>query len=1540
MTLNTFICIVNIIYAIKFIYEKYSTVNFIIALSKYKYFLLFVLITVTKFQNNILFILQLFNPFSVYIPYLLLFIFTIYYGILPENGAFTPKPLYKQLLFRFSNRYKTYFKKFKYHFTNFQINTLLGYHYVKMKLSSKFGDKLKNVSKYSIVIFFVGVVLAMTLVASKFDNEIMRSYFSAVDKTRKVETQGPFRDRWIQLSKYIKLGLAGCNSDLLKLVIYLLIIAYQQTETEIILDKAHLIASYMPDINIELLLKKNRVVLVSLFMKSTEEVVDIIDRCVDSGNILDTLLNRNTPTSILFDKIDVLFAENKCHTTLPKYSFKCTYFEQVDVIIAQQYVDEIDVLLRKGKDFDYKTSALLSYKKKLKDMIFDYEFKEQTSGTHPTPIGIMVSGPPKTCKSYVMSWIGNIIADIYEVPSSIDFDSIIYHKNPADAYFSNKTNNHTMLFIDDIGAHKGNDNPLYSELLRIMSPHTSKLNMPDLPSKGKTHDNFMAVICSTNSHLGGCYPYLNNPGAFMRRFISLKPHVKPQYRLGGDNTVDDSKIPPGTNTEDIIEIEIFVPDQVATTTFSERALINPINNSTRFSLGDAESRLRSMFLRQLEKQSVYNSNISDIRRLKCNICSNFCCICNSDSLNQIVPQSPFDTTSRVFNLVLTNFLSEHYVDPINEFVHLAMGIAVVMLFFKTFFGSKDDVSKAVNSNSDDIETLDSLVNESRVNSNNRSVDYWAKSQQVEPLLYNVYKDHRFVNVNDLKAIVNKNLYILSVYDSSKDKKLTFPLLAVRDSYYLTYGHWLQKLVSKKIPNIKAELMSTTNFGSVNPSREVVLDLVEDVDVCVNKDFGLVRILGPSCKDITRHFPKESFEFFGDATLLMWDPQIDEEYKRRDVTYPVRVTNQLTKTDFGRRLHKADPTIPEYDNAYSGVVAEKTFTKGCCGSVAITSLHSNTVSALILGLHTFGSTDGLMGGGVIVYQKDISSAITRLSAKLGSAYQLPPCIFDFPYQIIGTVPEVSMTNLSPKSSLRKLQGVGEINGTIEGYYPSTFRSMVVPQLFKDVVIDNCIEKEIPRYAPVLQRKVIDGKYVDPFLTNLEYMVQPKNLFSSHEILMSYRSYLTRYNELKFKIAPLSVLEGINGNKRKFINCLVMSTGTGIGTKGIKSDHFEQILDKQGNHIRYEFKSEEQEIFDKLLAEYTDGKVRVPIWQACLKDEPVKLKKKYATRLFSCAPYMYNIIMRMYILPILDIVQSNPFRFESAVGVNCFSTEWDNLFTYLGGKLDAPDSVNTKNIIAGDYKKFDKLMAAELVFAHTCTLLKIAEIGGYSNEQLLITRNILYGVVFPLTSVNGDLIQLYCTNPAGSPITVSVNSGCNSIYTRIAYYRHMKHIKYFNKHVNLITYGDDNVMKVEKDCTFNFAVMQEMLAKSGVEYTDPEKREGYKYDYMSLAEVSFLKRSFTLDVKSQFVRCPLDRSSLQRMMQYRLIKSSQNPIFVYKSMLDSYFYELYQYGQEEYNKQKNLVDKYIINPDGGLPLSNYIIKDYSQISDLVGREISRD
>lgn len=332
-------------------------------------------------------------------------------------------------------------------------------------------------------------------------------------------------------------------------------------------------------------------------------------------------------------------------------------------------------------------------------------------------------------------------------------------------------------------------------------------------------------------------------------------------------------------------------------------------------------------------------------------------------------------------------------------------------------------------------------------------------------------------------------------------------------------------------------------------------------------------------------------------------------------------------------------------------------------------------------------------------------------------------------------------------------------------------------------------------------------------------------------------------------------------------------------------------------------------------YVEGRRAYPVFTAHLKDEATSFAKieKKKTRVFTGAPIDFSIVGRKKLLSFVRLLQKNKLIFEAAPGTVTQSKEWTHFYQYL-------TQHGEKKLVAGDYGKFDKRMLARFILMAFEVIIEVHRSAGFSEDELQEIRCIGTDIAFPVCNFQGDIIEFFGTNPSGHPFTVVVNSLVNSLYMRYAYcmLNPIKTSWDFRQNVALLTYGDDNVMGVSHTVPwFNHTAIQEVLASIGVEYTMADK-EAASVPYISIDEVSFLKRKWRWETELNAYAAPLEVDSIQKSLT---VWVPSRTIDKYKQMVDvitSANNEFFFHGRELFEKRRSFFQRVLQQE----PYSHYV------------------
>jgi hypothetical protein len=365
--------------------------------------------------------------------------------------------------------------------------------------------------------------------------------------------------------------------------------------------------------------------------------------------------------------------------------------------------------------------------------------------------------------------------------------------------------------------------------------------------------------------------------------------------------------------------------------------------------------------------------------------------------------------------------------------------------------------------------------------------------------------------------------------------------------------------------------------------------------------------------------------------------------------------------------------------------------------------------------------------------------------------------------------------------------------------------------------------------------------------------------------------------------------------KFIDKMNRQTSMGFPYRKAKINYLLSREPDEVWHDAVEFTPEVMDEVRRIEECYAKGERVMPVFVASLKDEPLPQEKIdiKKTRVFMGAPAPWSFVVRKHLLSFIRVFQRNPFIFEAAPGVNCKSHQWGEFYGYL-------TKHGKDRMIAGDYSKFDKRMDPMMILAAFQVIGRV--IGQSTSDPMrqLFLQCIAEDIAYPLADVQGDFVEFFGSNPSGQPLTVIINCICNSLYMRMAYSKLSPagNANDFQENVSLLTYGDDNAMGVSPAISFfDHTTIQEVLAHFGVVYTMADKH-AVSVPFLPIEKISFLKRTWRWDSEAQAFLCPLDWTSLDKMLTSGIASDAVCAEEQAAMVIASAMSEFWQYGRKTF------------------------------------------
>lgn len=1137
-------------------------------------------------------------------------------------------------------------------------------------------------------------------------------------------------------------------------------------------------------------------------------------------------------------------------------------------------------------------------------------------------------------------------------------DEFKYVKNPVSKYWDNFRTNMWCLIQDDIGfmkpsiAASGGD-PTCMETIQINNNVAFTPDQASLELKGKMPLRCELVIGTTNTENLNAYHYFGCPSAFQRRYpYILEVKVKDEYKnelnmLDADKTMSIRDIEDSYPDYWLWTVKRVKPRSVHTThqTLAETEIVHE-----NVGLRDFLVWYNKTIDKHHEDQKITGNSVDRIKQVElCPLCclpSQFCeCSLQMDINNFNVMCFFFLFISFVKNLFYSyapyvgltksrsdfltypfyfswfyikcsfvrmlpncmhkrlhqyntwlNYNFEYYVRKYphdywkslgiqtcyklsqpNTIMNIIYVLGVILTLWK-LCKTKDKI--------DVVEQKISVVAEQIVPVQQSDVNLGTQPKPMAEEPNNVWYNDSFdlhqmdlgqlslgwnsLSLEQIHTRLSFNCVSLSIKVSDTTFRRT-SAFCVNGQFYLINSHFFKDIMG----DAELTVYYQAEKQGVNPNIKLLIN-TSTVFYKPNSDICLVELRGlPPRANFIDLFCKESF-----------NAKFNGHYLRRsydgDVT--AKSVNRI-------REQKAqyDQHTDCYIDAWHGIT-----NSGCnvgdCGSILVIK---SGMGPVILGIHYLGNPNINMVCAVKVTQEFLTGAIAQMTDLVIQGKHVD---VDAP-----SVP-VSVVDLHKKSAFRYLnEGSAMVCG-----------SLTLPRAHGKSRVENTPMNEF------LSNYGYETKYTQPDLVSwkpwhlaAKEMVNPANQFKPSilvECVQAFSNDIIRLipaHIIKETVQVYDHFTAINGAAGvTFVDKLNRNTSMGHPYNRSKRFYIKPIEVQGENLDPVDFN---QEILDQIAnieKNYRDGYRNNPIFRGNLKDEAVTELKSVLgkTRVFAGAPVAWSVVNRKYTLSLIRLIQSNQYIFECACGIICQSKEWDNMRHYL-------TQHGEDRLVAGDFEKFDKRMCAELIQSAFDILINICKSSGnYETDDLKVLRGIAIDTSFAWMNFNGDLVSFFGSNPSGHPLTVIINSLVNSLYMRYCFISITgKKASEFKDFVNLMTYGDDNIMNVSKEISkFNHTTIQKCLKEVGVGYTMADKNAP-SIPFINISDCSFLKRRWRFDRQFGGYVAPLEHDSIEKMLmtwvKSKTISSEEQCVAVISSAVMEYAF----YGELVFNDKVYILKK---------------------------------
>jgi hypothetical protein len=1127
-----------------------------------------------------------------------------------------------------------------------------------------------------------------------------------------------------------------------------------------------------------------------------------------------------------------------------------------------------------------------------------------------------------------------------------------FTRNPLDEYWSGYQSSCWCVQYDDIAAMNpelGLEDPTTREVLYVGNNVTFITPQADLPDKGKIPFMSELILASSNSMDLNMHHYYQNPGAALRRFgFPIHVEIKPEY-ASSEGFLDKRKAIPPTDgslpnfwifslmkyepymngTRQMAKLVPAVNDQGIPLKYTDTATFMAVFIRTVEAHKRAQVQAKNAYCREItvcKKCALPASNCTCIAEQAATFSeefeecewswtadetywytvwhyiSTFCIfywihavfafiginLMSYDLIYRMVVYCLSNSYVRwVFWRLCDYFLPQRTavrvigwtIEHRRNLVHFSLfitGAATLMSMYSAYslFNPRDETEEQGTRQSTGKPIV---VKEKEKENVWHATNYECTTQDVPLASTSLVGADR----SKLTDMLSNNVCFITMQYDDNTEHYSQMAVCVRGQKYITNAHAFKTHKNgKEVEYYHIRI----NVGKIQPGVSQIVSLKlkrSEVHINENLDLAVFEVLGaPPKKDITKFFAPHTFSGVNDGFLLC---------TRNDGTMYTRDLNNVSKTWSPPNCGTANcmlfgykcPTITEF---------------GECGALVIVMAPRGPI---IGGFHAYvklsqgKATENSFG--ICLSRENLEIELKEFAYKSLRLGDIEPGVIALDLvegdRTVGPLHHKSVINYCEK-------GTANVYGTISGVRP-TPRSKVNSTPLREVV-EQRFERQAPFGPPVMKGWNVWRQNVLPMLDRTA--TYDKTLMShcadafTHDILNGLKESDPNWRDYVHPLDDYSTVNGINGVQ--YIDAMNFKSSMGNPWRKTKKS----FIIPDPTEAKPDGQNFPPQVWDRVTKcheAYMSGRRYMPVFEQHLKDESIPIEKILIekTRAFSSAGVDFSLEMRKYLLPFVRLVQRNKFVFESGPGTVCQSAEWELIRDYLC-------AFGEDKIIAGDYKRFDKGMTADIILYAFSVVYAICKAAGYSQEDLKVIVGLAYDVAFPVSNVNGDLIEFFGTNPSGQALTVIINGIVNCLYIRYAFaVTAPDNIKVydFKAYVRLMTYGDDNIMGVGEASWFTHAAVVSALRTIGVTYTASDKTDKV-IDYVHINDESFLKRKWRFDEDVGFYLCPLDEESIFKSLTVWVPSDSVAPGFQMASVVQSAMYEYFYYGKEKFHEMR--------------------------------------
>lgn len=749
--------------------------------------------------------------------------------------------------------------------------------------------------------------------------------------------------------------------------------------------------------------------------------------------------------------------------------------------------------------------------------------------------------------------------------------------------------------------------------------------------------------------------------------------------------------------------------------------------------------------------------------------------------------------------------------------------------------------------------------------NGKSTNVWYKEEfelthvDIPPLSLSIKNNSE----NDIMRLLTRNIVRLH-FEYERDNVRRYSdcnAFSVGGQYYLVDRHCIPA------NNCYLKIIQSTSREGVTNNIETLFDFSMLRES--STELAMIKLdMLPPKKDLTKIIALSSFKGTFDGYYVL--KSSDGESK----TIRCKAIRMLQNyyDDHTNKTMNMWHNVPQYQTI-----------NGDCGAALVARSEFGPV---IVGIHYLKADNNALAIAIDIDQ------VNMLINKFQSTF-----IKEGDFKLNGSDTKHVLGPLHHKSPLRYLtEGDAEVYGST-----SSFRAAPKSRVCKTIIADRMMALGFTSDAMKPHMKGWE-----PWHLNLKEMVK-KNHKVKYDVLIKcvdqYVEFLIQ-NISQDEINMVHIYDldtAINGSPGvTYVDKLKRNTSAGFPYKKSKR-YFLRKVESEIHQDAVDINDEIKEDVERIINSYLKGETVRPVFSNSMKDEPLPKKKvdMKKIRLFSGGPMAWSISMRMLFLSSIRLIQANRGIFKCQPGTIAQSPEWEALYHRI-------TKFGVDRIIAGDYGKYDKRMIPVFISLSFEVIIKLNQHAGVEDKWIHAMRTSALDVAFPCMEMQGDIFQLFGCEPSGHPLTVIINCIAGILYLMYAYHElnPLHEVETFFDNVEPAVYGDDNVAGISPSVPwYNHTAISQLLSTIGVEYTMPDK-ESESVPYMHIDDVTFLKRSFVYDENINAIVCPLDESSIHKMLLVGVKSKTVTPEHQAVASMSSALQEYFFHGKDRFELNREI------------------------------------